>query len=346
MPGWSIRAPAPDWGMIVRRHARPVPLGRTNLRRLQARLHWAAPTTWPRHLARAFAILNKTDERRARELIIEAVAGGHACVRAIDNRVTVGSREEARNKATKAFARLARCTARASAELRRRLDRMVKSVLSRGACDAVDLQRLVHRTGEVCRKFDEEPAATALRTIGFPESSDQCAVVLVIDIEALHPAVRRRAEEAVSQLSQEHHLSWTASKVFTAVAAALSTPHPDNTASEISDLLVEYVRQVGEAWKASGLKPSRARNASDPKYTSRFHEFCDLVLTALIDPWTLRHDKNRAQVRQRIRASHLKGPPEWRKQVSNSLPLRGHQWLVSDDHLKRARIQKSTYETP
>jgi hypothetical protein len=108
----AIRALSPDWGMIVRRHTGPVPLARTNLRRLQARLRWAAPTNWPRHLAQAFAILNQIDERRARDLIIEAVAAGHACVRAIDNRVTARSREEARIKAKKAFARLANCSAR------------------------------------------------------------------------------------------------------------------------------------------------------------------------------------------------------------------------------------------
>lgn len=330
----------------MRRHAGPVPLARTNLRRLQASLRAAAPTNWRRHLAQAFEVLNKLDEPRARDLLVEAVAAAHACACGIDARVTARSREEARNKATKAFARLARCAARASAELRRRLDRMVKTVLSRGACDAVDLQRLVHRTGEVCRKFDEEPAATALRTIGFPESSDQRAVVLVTHIEALHPAVRRRAEEAVSQLSQEHHLSWTASQVFTAVAAALSTQHPDNKASQISDLLVEYVRQVGEVWKAYGLKPTRARADSDPKYTSRFHKFCDLVLTALLHPWSLRHDENLEQIRQEIYASHLKLPSESRKQVSNSLPLRDHQWFISEDHLKRARIQKTSTEAP
>ena len=62
--------------------------------------------------------------------------------RAIDDRVTARSREEAREKAKKAFARLANCVARSPAELRRRLDRMAKTVLSRGTCDAEDLQRL------------------------------------------------------------------------------------------------------------------------------------------------------------------------------------------------------------
>jgi hypothetical protein len=138
------------------------------------------------------------DEPRARGLLIEAVAAAHACARAIDGRVTAHSREEARNEAAKAFARLARCAARASAELRRRLDRMVKTVLSRGACDAEDLQRLMHLTCAVCRKSAEEPAATALRAMGLPDSSDQCAVGLITHIEALHPAVRRRVEEALS----------------------------------------------------------------------------------------------------------------------------------------------------
>jgi hypothetical protein len=270
----------------------------------------------------------------------------NACVRAIDSRVSARSREDARDKAAKALARLARCAERAPAELRRRFDRTVKTVLSRGTWDMVDLQRLVHRIGEVCRKYDEEPAATALRAMGFPKSPDQRTIGLVTHIEALHPLVRRRAEEALSQLGREHHLSWKASHLFNVMAAALSTPHRDNTASQISDLLVEYVRQVGEVWRAYRLKPSRARHDLDPKYTSCFHAFCDLVLTALCDPWSLRHDGNVEQVLHQIRASHLKLPREWRKQVSNSLPLRHREWLVSDDHLKRARVQKTTAETP
>ena len=241
----------------MRRHARPVPLARINLRRLRESLRAAAPTSWPRHLAQAFEILNKIDERRARNLLIEAVGAADACAGAIDGGVMARSREEARDKAEKALARLARCAGRAPAELRRRLDRMVKTVLSRGMCDAGDLQRLVHRAGQVLRKFRNEPAAaTALRAMGFPESPDQRAVVLVTHIEALHPAVRRRAEEAVSQLSREHHLSWNASHVFKVMAMALSTQYPNNKASQISDLLVEYVRQVGEVWKAYGLRPS------------------------------------------------------------------------------------------
>ena len=152
----------------MRRHARPVPLARINLKRLRANLRAAAPTSWPRHLAQAFEILNKIDEPRARDLVIEAVGAADACARAIDGGVMARSREEARDKAEKALARLARCAGRAPAELRRRLDRMVKTVLSRGMCDAGDLQRLVHRAGQVLRKFRNEPAAaTALRAMGF-----------------------------------------------------------------------------------------------------------------------------------------------------------------------------------
>jgi hypothetical protein len=130
------------------------------------------------------------------------------------------------------------------------------------------------------------------------------------------------------------------------VAAELSIRHPDNTGSQISDVLAEYVRQVSEVWKAHGLKPSRARDDSDPKYTSRFHKFCDLVLMALVDPWSLRHEANLDQIRQQIRTSHLNLPPKSRDQVSNSLPLRDRQWLVSEDHLRRALVQKSMPDTP
>jgi len=63
-----------------------------------------------------------------------------------------------------------------------------------------------------------------------------------------------------------------------------------NADPEIATLIVDYVAVVADLWRAAGLRPGRARKDADPKYRSRFHRFVELVLTAIIDPWSRRHD--------------------------------------------------------
>jgi hypothetical protein len=334
----------------MRRHAKQIPLARTNLDRLIASLGVNGPTSWPRPLSPAFEILTvklDVEEQGARDLLIEAVSAAHVCARAVDAMVMAQSREASRANAHKALIRLGKCAQRAPAELRRHLDRAVRTVLSRGTIDAVDVQRLIHRTGQVFRKFRKVAAAeTALKAMGFSDAPKQREAVLATDIEAMHPVVHLRAVDALQNLSMEDHGSWSACRVFEVLAAAVSTSNADHVGTEVSDLFVKYVERVAHVWKVYGIKPSRARHPLHPEYTSRFHKFCDLVLMAFIDPGSLRHDGDLTQVRQRIRTAHFELPVEWRSEVSSSLRWRDHQWLISDDHLKRALAQKSLLETP
>jgi hypothetical protein len=117
----------------------------------------------------------------------------------------------------------------------------------------------------------------------------------------------------------------------------------------IATLIRDYAADVAELWRAAGLKPTRARHPDDPTYVSNFHRFVELVLTAMVDPWTWRHD-GAVQIEEHTQSllGRYRALPEDLKQVVRPLPrgLAG-EWLVSDDHLRRALTsQKSATPTP
>ena len=53
--------------------------------------------------------------------------------------------------------------------------------------------------------------------------------------------------------------------------------------------MIDYVAAVAAAWHGAGLRAARAFRAGDVGYTSRFHRFCDLLLTVLVEPRSRRH---------------------------------------------------------
>jgi hypothetical protein len=334
----------------LRRRTKPAPLARANLNKAVLTLSDRPVSEWQRQLSSAFEILTselKVDPQRARELLIVAIRAAHACTCAIDQRALARSREEARADAQKALLRLAKCAARSPAQLRQSLNRSVRSLLSRGTVDAEILTKIVHRAGQTFRKFRKMPAAAAaLRAMGFPDTAGQQRIALITQIEALHPTVRGQVEQSLSGLSGKSHLLWTASRVFEGLATAVSSQSKDGASAEISDLLVEYVRKLGDGWTAVGLRAGRANLPEDPTYRSRFHRFCDLVLMTFIDPGSLRHYADLTEIRQKLHRSHLPLPADWRGTVSAGLRLSDREWLISDDHLKRALVQKPRPETP
>jgi hypothetical protein len=336
--------------LTMRRRTKPVPLARMDLNRVIRTLRQRSTSEWPRHVSSALEVLTlelKVDQQTALDLLIAAVSAAHRCACAVEQRALAQSRARARADVGKALLRIAKCAARSPAELRCSLDRSVRSVLGRGMVEAEVLQRLVHRAAQVFRKFRKMPAAaTALKAMGFPDTPGQERIGLITNIEALHPTARGRAEQALSRLCRESPSNWTASGVFGVLATAVSS-HSENGASpEISDLLVEYVRKLGDGWTAVGLRPGRANRPDDTNYKSRFHRFSDLVLTAFVEPSSLRHDGDLTEIRQKLHRSHLALPADWRGRVDAGLRRRDREWLISEDHLRRARIQKSAPETP
>jgi hypothetical protein len=122
--------------------------------------------------------------------------------------------------------------------------------------------------------------------------------------------------------------------VFEGMAEALDSEEIQS--DEIATLIVDYVASVANRWREAGIKPSRARHPEDPAYKSGFHRFVDLVITSILEPWTLRHDGALEERAQETRRRHAELPDDFRSIASPSLRRSDLEWIVSDDHLKKA----------
>jgi hypothetical protein len=105
---------------------------------------------------------------------------------------------------------------------------------------------------------------------------------------------------------------------------------------EIATLMVDYVASAANRWREAGIQPSRARHPEDPTYKSDFHRFVELVITAILEPSTLRHDGGLEERAREARRRHAELPDEFRSIASPSLRRSDLEWIVSDDHLKKA----------
>jgi hypothetical protein len=110
----------------------------------------------------------------------------------------------------------------------------------------------------------------------------------------------------------------------------------ETLSSQSAKFLTDYCFALGAIWRGVGLKPSRARNPLNPKYRSRFHRFAELILTEMMEPWTLRHDDNLDELRDKIRRRHAQLPEALRRSVSLGLRRADTEWLISEDHVRRA----------
>ena len=114
-------------------------------------------------------------------------------------------------------------------------------------------------------------------------------------------------------------------------------------------MIVVYVAEVADIWRSAGLRPTRVFNRSCVGKRSKFHHFVDLVLTAIVEPQSRRYDSNLDAAKQQILAAHARLPDSLRPEVAATLRHCDVEWLVSDDHLKKALrelVQKKAVDTP
>lgn len=114
------------------------------------------------------------------------------------------------------------------------------------------------------------------------------------------------------------------------------------------DLITDYVEAVVLIWQQEGLRPGRATRRWDSTYRSRAHRCADLVLTSVVEPWLKRHDGDQTKRLASLRKAHAQLPPDIRKIVRAGLRRGDVEWLVREDHVKKApaRVQKSGPQTP
>jgi hypothetical protein len=307
---------------------------------------------WPIHLKRAWRILHEElglSARQARELTVNSVSPAHTCAQAITRRAQTIAKYETRIKIHRALARLARCTRRAPARLRLLLDAGIRPVAQSGVVDSEVIEEILDMAATVFAKSpDNEAARTALGALSVTSSDGRQIIGLSSDYSGLDFDSRHKCESALSALARTTE-AVTASIVFEALAAAMAADRPTGARADVSDLIVRYVAVVATLWRKAGLRPTRATRRWDPKYKSRFHRFVELVLTAMTEPSSRRHDDNIHLIAHKVWTAHTRLPPESRRLVSPRLRRADVEWLVSEDHVKKAMrmpIQKIDRDTP
>jgi hypothetical protein len=148
-------------------------------------------------------------------------------------------------------------------------------------------------------------------------------IIIKEQYSVVYPSQQRAAEDAVSRtVVMSVDDDTIASDVFDALAAAIDPSQSNRLTSQIHSEIAEYVTEVANAWIAAGRKPGRAWHSADREYRGPFHEFAELVLTAVIEPHTRRHGRGEDEI-----------PGDAKKGSMRRIDI---EWLVSDDHLKKA----------
>jgi hypothetical protein len=240
---------------------------------------------------------------------------------------------ETSEKTKQAFHRLSHCTKRARAELRHLLDEKATEVLADGNVDLEVIENLIKVSRDVFEKFGSyEPAQTALKALGVYTEHGYDTIGLQLDFLSLSPFVQQSCAMALESSIEDSAIVGAAT-IFEVLAQSISKPRPAPRSAV--DVVIAYVAAVAFEWRQSGLRPSRAINFSNPTYVSPFHRFCDLVLTALIEPESRRHMPGLDDVSQQAWARQRQLPAEQRKAIRGGLPRKDSQWLVTAHCLRQ-----------
>jgi hypothetical protein len=339
------------------RQARAVPFARMNIERLILDMRFRKSSDWPSHLQMANQLLRdrlSCSEQTALQLVSGGLRAARACGSKIDDRSRAVAQTEALTTLRKKLKRWGNCAKRASAGLRRDLDTAATELLRRGPIDAETTDSLVDATVATFVKYQhEEPAKTALSVLldSWDEVCDTTwndgRAALKLQFESLSSPIRIRLETRLSELASAKSVL-TATEVFFAISTVLDAGRT-KVDPTIAPLLVDYVANLKEQWRATGLDPTRARHPNDPAYFSKFHLFADLILAAVIDPWTRRHDgaDQILQHKKNVLNNHRKLPEKIRQEVRPRLRRSDWERLVSDYHLRRGQTpQKSAPTSP
>jgi hypothetical protein len=333
------------------RKARAVPFARKRRDSLLQDIPTASMTHGSKHLLIARKILIEElglADARAKAVLIDSYRAAHSSAQAINQRSRDIADFAARARFRKIFKRMAKCARRSPARLRCVLDHDVASAIENDIVDSESAEALIHALVAAFASSPEEASSLAvLRALThsslpkygeldrrslrrcFAEASD----FLQEDYSALQATDQRSIESALTEL-RKNDLESNAADVCESIANALGDDKVIDPA--IHDLITEYVAAVVDVWLQHGIKPTRSVRFSHPNYRGKFHRFADLVLTAAVEPWSKRHDDDQHQLSERLRNAHAQLPSDIRKFVSGAPRRCDVEWLVSDDHVRRA----------
>ena len=296
----------------MRRPARVIHLARRRLGPLLIKLQSTTIEEWPPHLNIAYELLHRKSalaDRKIRSLIIESVQAAHACGKAINRQSDRIVEFKTRHKLRNTFKRFANCAKRAPQKLRKRLNEGILPLIRDNPADSEVIETILSATVAAFLEFPEEEATeTALRLRHkLPVNFDRVAEIKN-HYSVLDNLCQRKAEDAITEIAKAPNKKTIASDVLRGLASALNSNESKKVSAATHALIVDYVVTVAKLWRRIRLKPSRARHASNPTYKSRFHVFVDLVLTAVIEPWSSRHLKSVDDLREQTRIDYDRLP--------------------------------------
>ena len=308
---------------------------------------------WPKHLRLARKILVdelSLDDAKALSVLDASFRAAHACAQAIDKRSSDIEYFAQRQKVRGIFERIAKCARRSPASLRRALNDGVGSSFDDQVVDGESIEILFDN---LFAAFASAPRSEVSRTVLRATASKSAlsdrkptpakvhrglaksAKFLKQDYSALHPINQHHVESSLGTLLRSRDATVDAANVSETIAKALDDK-ADDISSAVHDLVTDYVADLAYIWKQHDLKPARAAHRSKRDYRGKFHRFADLVLTATVEPCSKRHEGNLDEILAELRKFHRNLPEDIRK-LTRAVPRRSDvQWLVADDHVKKA----------
>jgi hypothetical protein len=320
----------------MRGRARPVHYARMRVSSVTRTVTYSAQEKWAPHLQLANKILEeegKLSAPLARRIIAKSVTCALVCAQAMDNRALALSRCQSKTKVTKSFARLANCLARAPARLRHRLDQRVRAILQE-PFNSESIEALIDATYRAFTLLKVDPAPTALRALSAVRWQNKKLIGLKANYSALDPAIHRKCETAIASVPDS--APGTAMAVLNALAGAIKDATSTGVPRDSSDLIRDYVSSVAVLWRDNGLSAGRAYHYDNRQYRSRFHRFVELVLTAVTEPGSNRHTADLDEIRRQIYKNLARFPLEVRANVDKGPRREDREWLVSEDHIRKA----------
>lgn len=312
----------------IHRKARSHFLARRSISRFQLRLKALSPTEWPPHLLAAWNIVKNEfglSDAQARSIVLKAVSAAHEYVRAQTQELHDSELNRARVAIANASRRIANCIKRAPAPVRHQLDEAIASLMREPVIDLEVMDEIFRATLRVIRRCpDVKLARTVLRALGQIKKAHY---------EALDMESRASVENALAGLARKSSAdhSVRAVDVFAAAAAALNGCEQPKESKHVQVLIVRYVVRVAELWLGAGLKPSRAVSSSNKASRSKFHRFAELIVVLTAAPWSLEHERRHS--------------PE-KSELWKTMQRPGYQWILSDDHVRRALRQVQISRLP
>jgi hypothetical protein len=273
--------------------------------------------------------------------MVRGVKAAQECATRMNVRARQAEEYERAGPVKQSLQRLSNCAKRAPAKLRHLLDEKIVPLLQGGEVDLETIEALCQASREAFDHFpDSEAAATALSALGVYRQHDCDNIGLATDFSSLSMPLQANCTSALSQALRSG-ATVGAEGVFEALAGGISPPaHPPRGAA---DIVIDYVAAVAAAWHGAGLRAGRAFREGDVGYKSKFHRFCDLLLTVLVEPRSRRHGEELERFAEQAWARQRLLPPDVQKFVRGDLPRRDTQWLVTAHCLREGlgRFKKS-----